>query len=252
MDQLENPNGDHLRLPAARDLLERRGILPDGESYTTRELARELTRRGWRWNLDADEASATKAYAPVGAVEQTVTAKGLDQVATLTTVLADAIRFDEEHGLSLAKPYRADIIVRAPDDRVIAVVEIKNREHLTSNVAVKFRRDLLTDARLSPAIRFFLFVSQDAGFLWDTRSDSSPFAKPTMEFPLETVVAHYLPWFNPPERISGEALEFVVARWLDDLAQMRSGRTPNADHFFAGTDFLDSIHGATVHTSLRV
>lgn len=252
MNQPEQLNGAYARLPAALELLHRRAIVPDRDGYKTRQLARELTRRGWRWNLDAEDVSATKAFAPPSTVSQTVTVRGPDQLNNIILVLADVIRFDEEHGYSLRKPYQADIVVRAADGRVIALVEVSNRENLSSDIAVAFRRDLLADHLLDESLPYFLIVSQDRGYIWDRSSSGQPFAMPKKDFPLQAVAAHYLPWFDPRERLSGQELEIVMMRWLSDLAERRVDRPVDADRFFEGAEFLNAIRGATVDAGLRV
>lgn len=245
-------NGTYTRLPTALDLLQRRAIRPERDVYTTRQLARELARRGWHWDLGAEEASAAKAYAPPGTVSQTVRVQGPDQLTNLILVLADVIRFDEEHGYTVRKPYRADIVVRAQDGRVIALVEVRNSMNLSSDTAVAFRRDLLADHLLDESLPFFLIASQDWGYIWDRSARDQPFATPAKQFPLQAVASHYLPWFDPQLRLSSQELEIALARWLSDIAERRVDRPKNADRFFDDTGFLDAIGGATVEAGLRV
>ena len=61
--------------------------------------------------------------------------------------------------------YRADIAVQSSDGRLLAVVEIKNREHLTAEVATVIRRNLIAHG-LVPELEYFLLLSQDRGYLW--------------------------------------------------------------------------------------
>src|SRR5262245_17472909 len=116
----------------ARAFLVRRGIQPENGNYSTRQLARELTRRGWRWDIDDESVRATKAYTPSGTVSQSFLARGNDTLALLASVLVNAIRFDDENGYPLVNPYRADIVVRTLESRIIALVEVKNSLSLTS------------------------------------------------------------------------------------------------------------------------
>ena len=248
MDPQQHITNEDPRLSDALGFLQQRGLMAEGEDYTARQMARELARRGWRWHLDSNGARATKAYTPTGTISRTITATGPTQADALAIVLAEAIQYDDEHGLSLFGSYHADVVIWAPDDRVIAVVEVKNREQLTQDVAITFHRSLIADGRLNPHVLYFLFVSQDTGFLWDQRSGTRPFAEPDAVFPMGPVVAHYVPWFTQAERLGSVELEFAVARWLEDLARRLPERPPEADAFFAGTEFVEAIQGARVYT----
>lgn len=217
---------------------------------TPRPLARELNRRGWSWQLNGQGASATKAYPPPGVDARTLTIRGPDRLTSLIVLLADVIRDDEERGLTLPPPYRADLVARAQNGRVTALVEIENPRELAAETATAFRRDLLADNRLDLAVPFFLMVSQDMGVLW--QNDADPFAKPTIQFPLVQVVAQYWPWLDPAERLPELTLEPVMSRWLIDLALRAPDRPVDADRFFDGTNFLDAITAAAIDSGAPV
>ena len=57
-----------------------------------------------------------------------------------------------------------DILVTDAESRPIAVVEVKNKEHLSRHDAIRLLRDLATDNGLPAA--YYLVVSQDHGYLW--------------------------------------------------------------------------------------
>src|SRR5215211_3684499 len=113
----------------------------------------------------------------------------------------------------------ADIIVQDADGGVLALVEVKNRENLTPDIAAALRRNLIAHGSVNWWARFFLIVSQDSGYLWDQESlprlDVSP---PTVVFPMRSVVERYLPSFVNGRRLSGSTLELAVSQWLWDLA----------------------------------
>jgi hypothetical protein len=249
MQQSVQSNGVYVRLPADLELLRRRGIIPEDDGYTTRLLARELARRGWRWNLEDGTASATKAYTPTGTVFKSLRQPGPEQVNNLIVVLAEAIRFDEDHGLSLAGPYHADIIARAPDGRIIAIADINNRIDLNSAVAVEFRRSLIADDQLDPRIPFLLVVSQDVGLLWDRGASGQPFVNPSTEFPTAPIMSYYLPWFDPAKRLGASEVQHTVARWLRDIAFEDTDRPTHIDKQFEGTQFLEALQGAEISMS---
>lgn len=142
---------------------------------------------------------------------------------------------------------RTDLVVQAADGNVIAMVEVKNMEGLTAEIAATIRRNLVARSRPDWWSPFFMVVSQEAGFLWDQRSlppDSVPL--PTAEFPMAPVVARYLPSFVGGPRLSGSQLELAVGPWLSDLAWNVDDRPDEPEAALAGTGFVEMIRGGRV------
>lgn len=231
--------------------LQQRGVVPDNGAFTTRQLARELTRRGWRWELEPDTVRATKAYTTTGPFSQSFVSHVPDQVAALTQILAGAIRFDEANGLALTRPIQADIVVRAPDQRVVALVEVKSGRTFSDELARHLRQNLVSNSREYSLAPFFLLVTRDVGFLWDQRSDSLPFSPATSMFSMRPVIAYYLRWLEPDERTSEFELGLAAAAWLRDLASGEGGPL-EIERILEGTEFLEAIHGGSVETEGRL
>ncbi|HVB72500.1 MAG TPA: hypothetical protein VNE38_02995, partial [Ktedonobacteraceae bacterium] len=61
--------------------------------------------------------------------------------------------------------YRPDILIQSPQGKPIAVVEVKNRQHFSRDIAREYRRNLLTHG-FYPHGPYFLLTSQDKGYLW--------------------------------------------------------------------------------------
>src|SRR5260370_37434292 len=85
--------------------------------------------------------------------------------------------------------FRPDILILSPEDLPITVVEVKNRQDLTREVATALQRNIIIHSLL-PQTPFFLLISQDVGFLW--KSATSPDTPPTYEFPMGKAVTRYL------------------------------------------------------------
>jgi hypothetical protein len=143
----------------------------------------------------------------------------------------------------------ADIVVQSANGASVALVEIKNRESLTPEIAATIRRNLLAHGFGSVQTPFFLMVSQDHGYLWDQRQvfaiEEEP---PTVRFTMEPVVQRYLPSLADGIRLSGSQLELAVAQWLSDLT--RDGDLPPSEPeaTLRGTDFVEMIRGGEVQT----
>jgi len=229
------------RLDEAREFLRKRGIVPENGTYTMPQLAAELVRRGWRWDLEEGSARAEKAYSAAATELPNPMEFGSDPVALLTLVLNHAIRLDEMYNLSPIGPYRADIVLRSQDGSTVALVEVKNLAALAPDVVVEFRRNLLRGANLLAP--FFLLVSQDIGYLWRRALPQDP---PVAAFPMRSVVAHYLPTLEREVRLSGSSLAFVVAEWLSDLATNDPRRPRDVEAPLIDAGFVEAIAGASV------
>jgi len=240
------------RYREARNLLEQRSILPVNGDYTTRQLAEELSRRGWHWTFDPERAEETKAYPPSPSTEQTIVAEGPNSIASLTMVLASAIRFDEEHGLSSIRPFRADIIARTPNGSTAAVIEVKNREELSSEIATTLRRNLLVHGLRSLHAPYFMLLSQEVGYLWDQRDAFKLYTPPTLGFSLRPVIERYAPWLEPGERLGEAQLELIVAGWLKDLVETDTESHAPLEDVLEETGFLNHVRGTMIVSDTQV
>ena len=139
----------------------------------------------------------------------------------------------------------ADIVVRAINGEPVAVVEVKNRQHLSIDVAMALRRNLVVHGLLTRS-RYFLLVSQDVGFLWDQGAEVAIDAPPTLQFAMDRVVDRYLPRLDAQERLQGSTLELVVLQWLSDLSEGLPEPIGEPERSLAGVGLLDAIKGARI------
>lgn len=147
--------------------------------------------------------------------------------------------------MTISRP-RPDILIRSAEGNPIAVVEVKNQQNLSRDVATKLRRNMVAHGLL-PQIPYFLLTSQDVGYLWKEPKQVSLDAPPTYEFPMDKVVARYLKR-EPGQRLHGAELELVVLQWLTDLALGTQKVVEEPEKTLALSGFNESIKGATVLT----
>lgn len=144
-----------------------------------------------------------------------------------------------------------DIVVQAADGSVLALVEVRNRENLTPDVASVLRRNLIAHGFANVWARYFVIVSQDAGYLWDQESlPAGEVPRPTVEFPMRSVIERYLPSLATNGRLSGSAVELAVTQWLWDLARGVEDRPREPEIALGKTDFLRLIRGGRVSTEI--
>ena len=143
---------------------------------------------------------------------------------------------------------RVDLLIRNQKGQILAVVEIKNRQDIDLDMATAFRRNMIVHG-LVPEIPFFLLLSQDIGFVW--KGTVSPDAPPGYQFPMNNVVARYLPDLAPGERLKEVQLELVLVQWLTDLAEEPQIALEEPEKSLALSGFLESIRGATVLSEVQ-
>jgi hypothetical protein len=144
-------------------------------------------------------------------------------------------------------PISTDIVVRAADGEVVALVEVKNQENLTPEIAAAIRRNLIVHGFANSYSRFFLIVSQDIGYLWDQVALSTQDAPlPTVEFVMAPVIEFYLPSLVGGRRLEGSSVELAVSQWLWELARGIGNLPKEPDLALAKTHFLRLIQGGQV------
>lgn len=228
--------------------LRRRGIFPANGGFTAKQLEQELARRGWQWRSESGRVEATKSLTPTGSVSTRIVSEEADHLAGLLSVLVEAIQFDDRQGLLVTGPIDADIVVRAPDQRVIAIGEAKGGQSLSPELAAQYHGNLIGHSNVFALAPFFLMIWRDVGYLWDQRSGSYPPSGPEITFAMAPIVAHYLPWLHEGERPGSIELALAVAHWLDDLAHPVQGRIVPSIDTFSETDFLEAMQGASILT----
>lgn len=228
--------------------LKEKGIVFGRDSHSVRLLAGELSRRGWRWQFDPEHAEATKVLPLTGTEPHRINADDSDTVANLAHVVAEAIRFDEARGLRPTRSYRADVVIHSPDGEIVALVEVKNREGLTRNIATTSRRNLLVHGLRSQNAPYFLLTSQETGYLWDQQMGLHAEESPTTSFSMRPVIERYVPWLMPGERLGEPQLQLIVVEWLSDLTEPSTILTGSPEEILEQSGFLARIRHANVRS----
>lgn len=139
-----------------------------------------------------------------------------------------------------------DIFIQGPQGHPIAVIEVKNRQNLSRNIATDFRRNMLAHGLLSQT-PYFLLTSQDTGFLWKQAKAENLDALPDYEFPMQNVILRYARQ-NSKERLHGPVLELIIFQWLLDLTMDTHRPLEEPEKTLAQSGFNDSIKGAKIIT----
>ncbi len=146
--------------------------------------------------------------------------------------------------MSLYVPQRHDIILQNPDDQFVAVVEVRNMQGLSRELATVLRGQGMTYTLL-PQTPYFLLLSQDVGFLWKESWREGPETPPTYEFPMGNVISRYVEGYSG-ERLFNREVESLVIKWLTDLANGKQEVVEEPEKTLAIAGFYNAIRGASV------
>jgi hypothetical protein len=144
-----------------------------------------------------------------------------------------------------------DIIIRN-DDGNIAIIEVKNRKNLNTEDAKKVRRNIMVHQSMKS--KYFILVSQEYGYVWDNEKTYQSMDNPLITFSMQDIVSRYYKLLNTHEnRLRENELELIVAQWINDLVRTKEGFnfTTETEKKLAEGGFIDTIHGATVHSEVR-
>ena len=107
--------------------------------------------------------------------------------------------------------YIADIIIKSLDDLPIAIIEIKNREPLSEEIALELKQKILSHKYLP---EYFIVLSQNTGFLW--KISNNEFLDKPYKFSMKDIINKYFPKINTDKRLREDDLELIVSQWLNE------------------------------------
>ena len=113
--------------------------------------------------------------------------------------------------------YRPDIVISDRFGSATAIVEVKALNGAGAQTATRYLRNLLAHG-VVPHARYVLLVTPDRGYLWLTPEAVLQESDPSLSFPMDRIVQHYLPSDGSPTQVRGLVLEPIVQQWLLDLA----------------------------------
>lgn len=145
--------------------------------------------------------------------------------------------------ISRSRP-RPDILIRDSEGYPIAVVEVKNIQNLSRNVAMELRHNLI-EYGVPARVPYFLLLSQDVGFLWKESTQLDTDAPPDYEFSMDKVITRYLKE-DSKQRLYESILGLVVFQWLNDLATNPGNQNEEPEKTLALSGFSKSIKDATI------
>ena len=147
-------------------------------------------------------------------------------------------------GFYTMRSFRPDLVIENADGHPIAVVEVKSRLNLSSDVATEMRRNIM-ERGLPEHIPYFLLLSQDVGYLWKESKQASSSEDPSYVFPMDKVIARYSKRVSD-RRLYETELSLLVLQWLTHLSTEASEMSEEPEKTLALSGFNDSIKNAMV------
>jgi hypothetical protein len=147
--------------------------------------------------------------------------------------------------LNAMRSFRPDLVIEDADGHPIAVVEVKSRTNLSSDVAAEMRRNIM-ERGLPAHIPYFLLLSQDVGYMWkETKQNNGANDVPTYMFPMDKVIARYSKRVLD-RRLYETELSLLVLQWLTHLSTGVPETSEEPERTLALSGFSDSIKDAMV------
>jgi hypothetical protein len=135
-----------------------------------------------------------------------------------------------------------DLVVYDRNQRLIAVVEVKNKKNTSPHWAAQLRRNMLAHGRDPVPSEYFFLATPDRVYLWK----GEDLVQPPHEIDARSLFAPYFQRAGvSPEGPSPQAFELVVASWLGDLLRFEEPREGLAAVQPGLTDsgFFDAVLG---------
>ena len=137
----------------------------------------------------------------------------------------------------------ADLVVRDPHGRLVALVEVKAGPPMTWEMASR-SRDLVLGGNVS--VPYFLLVSEEAAFLWALLQAGGEAPQAT-SCRMGEIIARYWPSRPVGSRITSDQLTFITRLWLLDLAEAFADElNDEASRCLAHEGLVEAMHGGTV------
>lgn len=141
---------------------------------------------------------------------------------------------------------RVDLLARDKQGKAIAIVELKNRPHLSARSAAELRRNIIVHGLRQ--IPYFLVLSQDAGYFW---KPDAPFdSMPQFDFSVSSVIPSHV--IESGGRLTERELEFFVLQWLLELPRKPRDQIQDFENQLMREGFVDAIRDVEILTEAQI
>jgi hypothetical protein len=142
---------------------------------------------------------------------------------------------------------RADVVGFDAQGDVVLVADVKARYGASRTWAAQFRRNLLSHGLVRNA-RFFLIALPDRFYLWTGAPSDQTELPPTYDVdPSPFLEPYFRAAGIPPDRITGNAFELMLASWLNSLTRMEDPPASLKEQsWLFESGLLDALRGGSI------
>jgi hypothetical protein len=150
--------------------------------------------------------------------------------------------------------YQPDLAVRNERGNIVANVEVRGQENITSEEAARIRRTVIEhDPDLS--VPFFAIITPRNGFIWRSSpadaADSAHLRPPDVTFSTTSLIDRYLPGPRPPGVRNGAGLDLAVYQWLTELTHGLPPDANDADVAWSRAGLVDAAKDGSIDLNFR-
>ncbi|MCP4111272.1 MAG: hypothetical protein GY749_38055 [Desulfobacteraceae bacterium] len=121
---------------------------------------------------------------------------------------------------------KADIVVYDRNGQIVLIIKIKKRLGVSSEWAIKWRRNILSHGSL-PDAKFFMTALPDRFYLWKNAGNLPELVEPTFEIDAKPILKLYFDESGTsPEKIAPQSFELIVGVWLNSLLLNQKNDAP--------------------------
>jgi len=142
--------------------------------------------------------------------------------------------------------FRPDVVIADRFGTTAAIVEVKALNGASVQTATRYLRNLLVHGAV-PHARFVMLITPECGYLWSEPEKVLLETAPTLSFPMDRIVEHYLPADGAHVPVRDLVLEPIVRQWLADLSE-GIVVDPRVENSLDEIGFLEVVRGGRVYT----
>jgi hypothetical protein len=150
----------------------------------------------------------------------------------------------------MASTVRPDIVIESPTGQIVAVAEVRNSIGMDAVNGSEYLRNLMSH-QLIPRAEFYMLLTQHEGYLWTDTQRLLDMDAPDVTFDLESIIEEYVPGIDPQAHMIGRVLNYIIARWLTDLALDNRPQHGAAERELDKVGFLGAIRDARIDLEPR-
>lgn len=137
---------------------------------------------------------------------------------------------------------KADIVIYDRNKQIALIAEVKKKPGVTSEWAIKWRRNILSHGEL-PEVAFFMVALPDMFYLWKNAGNQPELVEPSFKINAEPILKPFLEENGKSlEEINPQSFELIISTWLNSLLTLQNNKTV-AENWVIQSGLFQAING---------